>query len=128
MERADVESGLAIWYRPSLLGREYAGFIDGRLRELSGEPVVRLDWMEPAYAITCHPRTLRRSVPAAPLTHLRARTVRVQTVQIRLCDDCLSGIGGECHTPGCALWLNRAPDLRIHPELYSVVAVIPDSK
>lgn len=37
----------------------------------------------------------------------------VRTVQIRLCDHCLDGAGGECHTPGCALWMNRAPDVSL---------------
>lgn len=35
----------------------------------------------------------------------------VHLVQLRLCDPCIDGEGGECHTPGCALWINRAPDL-----------------
>jgi hypothetical protein len=30
-----------------------------------------------------------------------------------MCDLCLAGAGGECHVPGCAFWLNRAPDLPI---------------
>lgn len=30
---------------------------------------------------------------------------------IQLCDLCVSGAGGECHSPGCAMWINRAPDL-----------------
>lgn len=38
---------------------------------------------------------------------------KVRRVTIDLCDLCLSGAGGECHVPGCALWLNRAPDLSI---------------
>jgi hypothetical protein len=42
-------------------------------------------------------------------------------VEIRLCDLCLTGAGGECHTPGCALFLNRGPDLAIIPELYREV-------
>jgi hypothetical protein len=29
----------------------------------------------------------------------------------QFCRRCLDGEGGECHTPGCALWLNRAPDV-----------------
>lgn len=38
-------------------------------------------------------------------------------VELTLCSLCLDGAGGECHTPGCALWINRAPDLslRAHP-------------
>jgi hypothetical protein len=35
---------------------------------------------------------------------------------VSLCDDCLNGAGGECHTPGCGLWMNRAPDLPIRVE------------
>jgi hypothetical protein len=47
--------------------------------------------------------------------------VRVRHVKIRICELCLTGKGGECHVPGCALWLNRAPDLAIHPELYDLL-------
>lgn len=50
-----------------------------------------------------------------------AGEVRVRLVQISLCELCLLGKGGECHVPGCALWLNRAPDLAIHPELYEII-------
>ena len=32
---------------------------------------------------------------------------------IQICDACLDGVGGECHTPGCVLWINRAPDIPI---------------
>ncbi len=28
-----------------------------------------------------------------------------------LCNLCLDGAGGECHTPGCVMWLSSAPDL-----------------
>jgi hypothetical protein len=37
--------------------------------------------------------------------------IPVRLVQLWLCDPCLDGMGGQCHTPGCALWINRAPDL-----------------
>ena len=41
----------------------------------------------------------------------------LREVTLMLCDLCLDGKGGECHTPGCSLWLNRAPDrpFRDHP-------------
>jgi hypothetical protein len=39
--------------------------------------------------------------------------IPVRLVQLWLCDLCLDGTGGECHTPGCALWINRAPDLAL---------------
>lgn len=34
-----------------------------------------------------------------------------------ICSACLDGEGGECHTPGCILWINRAPDLPIRDAL-----------
>lgn len=34
-----------------------------------------------------------------------------------ICEPCLDGKGGECHTPGCVLWLNRAPDLQLRSNL-----------
>ena len=37
-------------------------------------------------------------------------------VTLTLCSRCLRGEGGECHTPGCGLWLNRAPDLPLPAE------------
>lgn len=38
---------------------------------------------------------------------------QVHCVALWLCDLCLDGVGGECHVPGCALYLNRAPDLSL---------------
>ena len=38
---------------------------------------------------------------------------RLNRVTMILCDLCLDGAGGECHVPGCALWLNRAPDISL---------------
>jgi hypothetical protein len=35
----------------------------------------------------------------------------LREVTLALCGACLSGEGGECHTPGCSFWMNRAPDL-----------------
>jgi hypothetical protein len=34
-------------------------------------------------------------------------------VVMTLCSLCVDGAGGECHSPGCALWINRAPDLSL---------------
>ena len=33
--------------------------------------------------------------------------------EIRLCSLCVTGAGGECHSPGCALFLSRAPDISL---------------
>lgn len=30
---------------------------------------------------------------------------------IYICDGCLDGVGGECHSRGCAWWLCKAPGL-----------------
>lgn len=38
---------------------------------------------------------------------------RLNYVEIVLCDACLDGVGGECHVPGCALWMSTAPDVPI---------------
>jgi hypothetical protein len=47
----------------------------------------------------------------APVT--RQSEPGLNEVTLTICDLCLDGAGGECHTPGCALWLNRAPDLSL---------------
>lgn len=39
--------------------------------------------------------------------------IPVHLVRLWLCELCLDGKGGECHSPGCALFLNRAPDVGI---------------
>jgi len=41
----------------------------------------------------------------------RAEEPQVRRVLVDLCDLCLSGVGGECHVPGCALWLSAGPDI-----------------
>ena len=46
--------------------------------------------------------------------------MKLLTIQITICEACLDGIGEECHTPGCALFLHRV-DLPIHPEMYTVL-------
>jgi hypothetical protein len=43
--------------------------------------------------------------------------VKTHRVTMWLCDLCLDGKGGECHVPGCALYLNRAPDLPLRNSL-----------
>lgn len=50
------------------------------------------------------------------------REIAYHEVTLRLCAMCLDGKGGECHSPGCALWINRAPDLplRDHPFVHSI--------
>jgi hypothetical protein len=40
-------------------------------------------------------------------------SVPLHQVTLWLCELCLAGAGGECHVPGCALWMNRAPDMPV---------------
>lgn len=37
------------------------------------------------------------------------KTEAVSLVQLPMCGPCLNGAGGECHTPGCAMWMMPAP-------------------
>lgn len=46
---------------------------------------------------------------------------KVITVQMRICESCLEGVGQECHTPGCALFLHNSPGLPIAREMYRVI-------
>lgn len=32
---------------------------------------------------------------------------------VSVCARCVAGLGGECHTPGCAFWMMDAPDGRL---------------
>ena len=56
------------------------------------------------------PRKRASSIP--PLHGLE-----LETVTLTLCNACLDGKGGECHTPGCALWMIRAPDVSIRAKV-----------
>lgn len=40
----------------------------------------------------------------------------LHVVTLTLCSMCLLGEGGQCHTPGCALWMKAAPDTPLYPE------------
>lgn len=31
-------------------------------------------------------------------------------VTLDICEPCIEGAGEECHTPGCAFWMMRAPE------------------
>ncbi len=51
---------------------------------------------------------------------------------LRVCESCREGAGGECHEPGCAFWMNRAPDIPLaatgREELIEAgAAVYPDA-
>ena len=62
---------------------------------------------------------------AAGLEVTHEPEIPVHLVQMHLCELCLNGEGGQCHTPGCALWINRAPDLSLR--LSPFVKIIAES-
>jgi len=45
------------------------------------------------------------------------REPTLERVMLTLCSLCLDGNGGECHTPGCALWSSQAPDLELRSKV-----------
>lgn len=45
---------------------------------------------------------------------------RLNRVEMVVCDGCLDGVGGECHVPGCALWMSVAPDVPIRDNAVTV--------
>lgn len=47
----------------------------------------------------------------------------LQQIVLTVCGDCLDGAGGECHTPGCALWISTAPDIRLRERAASELAM-----
>lgn len=36
---------------------------------------------------------------------------------LRICEFCLDGKGGECHSPGCVLFLSKAPDIPLREKI-----------
>ena len=46
--------------------------------------------------------------------------MKIKRIIIDICEACLDGIGEECHTPECALFLHSV-DLPIDKELYEVI-------
>jgi hypothetical protein len=51
------------------------------------------------------------------------QVVRVLRVAVSLCELCLDGVGGECHVPGCALWMKAAPDVPLNRDLIEVLTL-----
>jgi hypothetical protein len=64
-----LKIGDPVWYypRPYSENKRYAAVIDGDVRELGGERVVRLRDLERQYAIDCHGGSERTTVAAAAL-------------------------------------------------------------
>lgn len=54
--------------------------------------------------------------PVAGLSRAQADE-SLAPMALNVCAYCREGAGGECHTPGCAFWMNRAPDVPLRPVL-----------
>lgn len=48
---------------------------------------------------------------------------KLTAVTVVLCNLCLDGKGGECHVPGCAMYLNRAPDLSLRDKVQTATTL-----
>lgn len=46
--------------------------------------------------------------------------VNAVTGTIPICDQCIDGVGGECHSPGCLFWASKAPDVPLRDKLESI--------
>lgn len=57
-------------------------------------------------------------MPPIPLPE-PLRDPPLERVILMLCEPCLDGMGGECHSPGCALWMSAAPDIPIRGHVES---------
>jgi hypothetical protein len=51
---------------------------------------------------------------------------QLHRVTLTICDLCLDGAGGECHVPGCAMWISAAPDIPIRDKCDTEVAELLD--
>ena len=39
--------------------------------------------------------------------------IKLEQVACNICNFCLDGVGGECHTPGCLFWMQDAPQISL---------------
>lgn len=46
--------------------------------------------------------------------------MNIKRVEMLVCEACLDGVGDECHTPGCAMFMHRV-DLPFHADSYRTV-------
>jgi hypothetical protein len=71
---------------------------------------------------------LRENYMERPLAcpELRPEKTKLHHVKMWICEHCLQGVGRECHTPCCALYLHTPPGHPITPELYEILQTVED--
>lgn len=72
-------------------------------------------------AIDAPPSTQRAEVPPAGIDATVGVDVSAKRYAIYLCDQCVAGEGGECHSPGCALFGKTAPGVPLRPEPHYII-------
>lgn len=76
-------------------------------------------------AIDATPSTQRAEVPPegtdASVGVDMGTDISAKRYAIWLCDQCVAGEGGECHSPGCALFGKTAPGVPLRPEPHYVI-------
>lgn len=45
--------------------------------------------------------------------------MKIKVVTMHICEACLDGVGQECHTPECVMWMHSV-DLPFDPRTYEV--------
>lgn len=75
--------------------------------------------------MSAHLQSAARAAEAIPSAHRANRAVckycdKTATpidgddlLDVKVCARCCAGLGGQCHTPGCALWMHNVQDLPI---------------
>jgi hypothetical protein len=64
---------------------------------------------------------------AERLGGLESEEIPVRKYSIDLCDACIDGLGQECHTPGCALWIHNSPGIPIHVASYGMCRLLDNN-
>jgi hypothetical protein len=57
-----------------------------------------------------------------------AKSADLKRVAIWVCQPCLDGESGECHTPGCIQWMRRGEERLDFQHQYEICPSTPEAK
>jgi hypothetical protein len=113
---------------------DVAAAVDSWRGEIAGRRCVVRTWVEQAtgnirgeieaaggYVIAWH------ASPGGNECSTPTEDLDLHRVTLMLCTACLIGAGGECYTPGCALWMSARPDTQVDPDADGRPIEIPAS-